>query len=69
MIVGYDLVLNNRMIEIEQELTLLLRHFVLDLFRMAENVSQSTDQYVQLEQMITELRNTISQQGQMIANF
>ena len=36
---------------------------------MTKNASQSTDQYVQLEQMITELRNTISQQGQMIANF
>ena len=47
----------------------MLRHFVPDCCRMTENVSQSTDQYMQLEQMNTELRNTISQQGQMIANF
>ena len=36
---------------------------------MTEDASPSMDQYVQLEQRITELRNTISQQGQMIANF
>ena len=36
---------------------------------MTEDASPSTDQYVQLEQMITELRNTIAEQGQVIANF
>ena len=47
----------------------MLRYFVPDYCRMTENISQSTYQYVQLEQMITELRNMISQQGQMIAPF
>ena len=37
--------------------------------RMAENVSEDTDQYGQLEKLIAEMRNTISQQGQVIASL
>ena len=36
---------------------------------MAENVSQETDQYGHLEKLIAEMRNTISQQGQVIASL
>ena len=36
---------------------------------MVETVSQSMDYYVHLEQMIAELRNTISQQREVITSF
>ena len=36
---------------------------------MAENVSQETDQYGHLEKLIADMRNSISQQGQVIASL
>ena len=36
---------------------------------MVENVSQNTEQYGHLEQIIVEMRNTISQQGQVLASL
>ena len=40
-----------------------------DFGRMAENDSQDTDRYGHLETQIADMRNTISQQGQVIANL
>ena len=36
---------------------------------MVENVSQDTDQYGHLEKLMAKIRNTISQQGQVIASL